>query len=63
MQLLQLSSRELGVAIGGIYVVDDEEIHILAGPFATEAGGVSWIEHHKEARSDDRIGAYPSLPA
>ena len=44
MQLLELDPDELGVASHGIYVVDDDEVRVLAGPFETEALALEWID-------------------
>lgn len=44
MELLSLRWGEHGVAVPGIYVLDDEGEEILAGPFRTEADAVGWIE-------------------
>jgi hypothetical protein len=44
MQLLELDRDELGVANRGIYVVDDDEVRVLAGPFETEELALEWID-------------------
>ena len=46
VQLLELDSDELDVASHGIYVVDDDDVRVLAGPFDTEALAVEWIDYH-----------------
>jgi transposase len=44
VQLLDLVPSELGVRAAGVYVVDDDERHVLAGPFAHAADALAWIE-------------------
>jgi hypothetical protein len=44
VQLLELDPDELGVASHGIYVVDDDEVRVIAGPFDTEALALEWID-------------------
>jgi hypothetical protein len=44
VQLLELDPDELGVARHGIYVVDDDDVRVIAGPFDTEAMALEWID-------------------
>lgn len=44
MELLDLWPGEHGVAVPGIYVLDDEGEEVLAGPFRSEREAVGWIE-------------------
>lgn len=44
MELLDLWPGEYGVAVPGIYVLDDDGEEVLAGPFRSERDAVGWIE-------------------
>ena len=50
MQLLELSPTELGVHCQGIYVVDDDGIGVIAGPFDSVALAVAWIDGRRSLR-------------
>jgi hypothetical protein len=45
----------LGVHITGIYIVDDDGIHIFAGPFESETTAPNWLEQPQRlcARAGD----------
>lgn len=50
MQILELSRGEFAVIQPGIYIVDDEELHVLAGPFASEDVAMAWIDNQDNRR-------------
>jgi hypothetical protein len=50
MEILELTPCELGVDSAGVYVVDDDGQHVLAGPFASEIAALIWINLTHEAR-------------
>jgi hypothetical protein len=60
MQLLELSSGELGVLATGIYVVDEGQ-HVLAGPFAEVSDAILWIDHNAVGAAW-AAGARSSIP-
>jgi len=45
MELLNLSLNQFEVTIPGIYVMNDEGIGVIAGPFVNESEALFWIEH------------------
>ena len=60
MELLELTPPEFGVAAAGVYVLDNDRAAICAGPFATDALALSWIEKRQAKSSSpvrDRKGA------
>ena len=58
MELLELTPSELGVTIVGIYVVDDDGAHVVAGPFETGDAALAWINNHQQGM----LSPEPSLP-
>jgi hypothetical protein len=61
MQLLELRSNELGVNTRGIYVVDDDEARVIAGPFDTDSLAAAWIDDWREFGSDLAEALGPSI--
>lgn len=59
MELLDLLPPDHDVQTAGIYVIDDDGNHVLAGPFHSEAEAIAWIDHrpespHEAGRRGDR---------
>ena len=48
MELLELEPPQYGVRISGIYVIDDDGIATLAGPFGSEPAAIRWIEQLRD---------------
>jgi hypothetical protein len=48
MELLQLEPPDYGVNIPGIYVINDDGISVLAGPFESETVAIRWIDQRQE---------------
>lgn len=52
MELLALDPPAYGVSAAGIYVIHDDGLTVLAGPFAAETEALAWIEQtHAEHRT------------
>jgi hypothetical protein len=54
MELLHLEPADYGVHATGIYVIDDDGISVLAGPFESEAAALRWIDQRLEALRRNR---------
>jgi hypothetical protein len=54
MELLQLEPPEYGVHTTGIYVIDDDGIHVFAGPFDSESAAIGWIDQRQDALQQRR---------
>jgi hypothetical protein len=48
MELLHLEPPDYAVHSTGIYVIDDDGISILAGPFESETAAIRWIDLRQE---------------
>jgi hypothetical protein len=48
MELLQLEPPDYGVRASGIYIINDDGISVLAGPFESETVAISWIDQRQE---------------
>jgi hypothetical protein len=44
VEVLDLTSEQEGAPVPGIYVIDDEGVGVMAGPFLNEAEALRWIE-------------------
>ena len=51
MELLELNPPEFGIAVPGVYVLDDAGAAICAGPFETDIVALAWIEVTARARA------------
>lgn len=56
MELLNLAPPEFGVAAAGLYVIDDDGLRPLAGPFTSESAANAWIVQRQEGLS------HPGMP-
>lgn len=54
MELLELEPPHYGVYISGIYVIDDDGTATLAGPFASEAAAIRWIDQLRDTLTSCR---------
>jgi hypothetical protein len=48
MELLDLEPPDYGVHTTGIYIIDDDGISVLAGPFESETVAIGWIDRRQE---------------
>jgi hypothetical protein len=48
MELLQLEPPDYGVLSTGLYIINDDGIQILAGPFDSETAAITWIIQRQE---------------
>jgi L-2-hydroxyglutarate oxidase LhgO len=56
MELLALDPPAHGVPATGVYVIHDDGLTVLAGPFAAENEALAWIER---ACAEHRAKAHP----
>ena len=57
MELLQLEPPNYGVHSSGIYIIDDDGIGVLAGPFQSERTAMEWINERQEIVNQNRLAA------
>jgi hypothetical protein len=55
MELLQLEPPDYCVHSSGIYVIDDDGIAVVAGPFDSEIAAVAWITQRQERLNQDHL--------
>jgi hypothetical protein len=48
MELLDLVPPDLGVTAAGLYIIDDDGLRPLAGPFASESAAIAWIVQRQD---------------
>ena len=61
MELLQLEPPNYGVHIKGIYIIDDDGLAVLAGPFDSETAAIHWVDQHQENLNRQRSARVPAL--
>ena len=60
MELLDLQPPDYGVRSTGIYIIDDDGLHVFTGPFESEATAIAWIIQRQETmnlRRSERAAA------
>lgn len=58
MELLDLAPPGFGVTAAGVYIIDDDGLRPLAGPFTSEAAAIAWI-----VQRQDSLGHAAATPA
>jgi hypothetical protein len=54
MELLDLQPPDYDVRTTGIYIIDDDGLHVFAGPFESEATAITWIIQRQEIMNRHR---------
>lgn len=49
MELRDLAPPDFGVVAPGIYIIDDDGLCLLAGPFDAETAAIAWIVERQES--------------
>lgn len=62
MELLDLDPAEFGVADAGLYIIDDDGLRPLAGPFTSESAAITWIVQRQEMLNRTAVAAYLPKP-
>jgi hypothetical protein len=57
MELLDLAPPAFGVATAGLYIIDDDGIRPLAGPFTSETAAIAWIVQRQDSLSRTAVGS------
>ncbi len=57
MELLDLAPPEFGVSAAGLYIIDDDGLRPLAGPFTSESAAIAWIVQRQDGLSRAAVGS------
>lgn len=57
MELLDLLPPAFGVVTAGLYIIDDDGLRPLAGPFTSESAAIAWIVQRQDRLSRAVIGS------
>lgn len=57
MELLELAPFDYSVRAAGIYIIDDDGIRVLAGPFTSDTAAIAWI-----VQRHDMLNGGPMVP-
>lgn len=52
MELLELTPPEYGISSAGIYVIDDDGLRPVAGPFSSDTAAIAWVVQRQEYLHD-----------
>lgn len=57
MELLDLVPPDFGVSAAGLYIIDDDGLRPLAGPFTSETAAIAWIVQRQDSTCRAVIGS------